>query len=182
VPGDHAEQHSLGQRAPGVARAVERVGGRLLDRGEVVAALAHRAAQRRVGGTRLFRGGGRLGPLRPQFAGEGDEVLQHVRRYPGADPQLRQAEPGVGRVALCLVQADLKLRPAAGWLLLQQVADRHAERGGELLDQRKPGLALAVLDQRQDRRGPADFGPEIGEREALGPPRVPEPLTEHRKV
>jgi hypothetical protein len=101
---------------PGRAR-----GGRLLDLGEVVAALAHRAAQRGVGRPRLLGGRGRLGALRAQLAGQRDQVLEDVGRHPGADAQLGQAEARVGRVALRLLQGDLQLGAAARRLLLQQL-------------------------------------------------------------
>jgi hypothetical protein len=83
---------------------------------------------------------------------------------------------------LRLLEGDLKLGAAARRLLLQQLGHRQAESARELLDQRQPRLALAILDQREHRRGPAHLRAEIGQGQPLGPPRVPEPLTEHGQV
>ena len=78
-----------------------RVRGRLLDRGEVVAALAHRAAQRRVRGARLLRGGGRLGALRAQLAGQARPGARARRWAPGCPPAARagRARRRTGRAA-----------------------------------------------------------------------------------
>ena len=102
---DDGQQHALGQRAGGVAGPRQRAGRGALDVGEVVAALAHRGAERRVGGARLLRGRGGLGALRAQFGGEADEVLEHLGRHPSADPQLRRSsgvEVSVERAARAL--------------------------------------------------------------------------------
>ena len=57
-----------------------------------------------------------------------------------------------------------------------------AGSAGELLHQRQAGLALPVFDQGKHRRGAADLLAEFGQRQAFGPPGVPEPLAEHCKV
>src|SRR5271170_2911637 len=77
-------------------------------------ARAANAALRGIGRPRLLRSGGGLGPLRAQLGRERDQVLKHLGRHPGADPQLGQAERPVGRVALRVLEGDLELGAAAG--------------------------------------------------------------------
>ena len=100
----------------------------------------------------------------------------------GPGPQVRQAERGVDRVALRLVERDLQLGPPARRLVPHQLVGGHAERVRERLDQGELGLAPAVLQQRQHRRGAADPLAELGERQAPAAPDVPQPLAEENEI
>ncbi len=164
VVAHHRDQHALGHRAARVASGTERGGRLALDDLEVVVPLAHGLPQRRVGGPGFFRGGGRLGPLSPQFRRDRDQVLEYVGGDPRPDLELRQAEEAVGRVLLRVGQGDLQLRPAAGRLPAEQVGHRHRQRGGQLLDQRELRLPASVLQQGQGRGSAADPLPQLGER------------------
>ena len=181
VVAHHRDQHALGQRAARVPARPQRAGRLTLDGVEVVTPLAHGIPQRRVGGPGLLGGGGRLGPLRPQFRRDRDQVLEHLGGHPGADPQLRQAQAPVGRVLLRVGQGDLELRAAAGRLTAQQLGGRHRKRRGQLLDQGELRLSAAVLKQRKDRGSAADPLPQLGERQAPRAAQVPQPLAERQQ-
>ena len=183
VVAHHRQQHPLGEGArrrsrpwPGPTAAS------VLDRREVVAALAHHRPQVRVGRAGFLGRRGRLGPLLAQLGVQRDQVLDHVARHPRADPQVRQAQVPVDRVALRLLQGDLQLGPPAGRLAAQQFLGRHRQRGRQRLDQGQLGLAAAVLDQRQHRGRAADALAELGQRQPLGAAGVPEPLAEHPEI
>ena len=121
----HRDQHALGHRATGVPSAAERGGRLALYDLEVVVLLAHGVPQRRVGDPRFFRGGGRLGPLGPQFRRDRDQVLEHVGGDPRADLELRQAEAPVGQILLRVGQGDLQLSAATRRLAAEQIGYRH---------------------------------------------------------
>ena len=180
----HNDRHdgALGECAVTIADVVERAGRGGLDGLEVVAPLAHRPAQHCVRHPRLLRRGGRPGALPAQLRVERDDVLQHVVRHPGAGLQMRQAEIAVHRVALRLLHRDLELGPAARRLVPEQFPGRHGQGLGQRLDQRQLRLPAAILQQRERRGGPADPLAKLGERDALGPPHVPQPLTERCEV
>ena len=182
VVADHRQQHALGQGTPGVARGLQRPVGGLLDVLEVIGPLAHGRAQLGVGGARLLRRRRRPGPLLMQRAGQLDQMLQYVGRDPGAHLEMRQAELGVGGIALRFLEGDLELGPAAGGLAPQQFLDRHRQRGSQVLQHRQLRLAAAVLQQRERRRGAADPVAQLGQGQATGPAQMPEPLTHGHKV
>src|SRR5690606_7579249 len=94
----------------------------------------------------------------------------------------RQPQRAVERVALRLLQLDLELRAAARRLAPQQLLHRALQRRGERLQQRQPGLAPAVLQQGQLRRGAPHALAELREREAAGAPEVPEALPERHEI
>src|SRR5450755_216205 len=182
MPVHHRQQHPVRDRAARVTDGVQRRAGGRLDPGEVVAAVAHHRPQASIGRPGLLRGGGRLGPLTAQLGVQRQDVLDDLARQPGADPQRRQAEIGPGRIALRLLQGDLQLGAAARRLAPHQFVGRHGQRGGQRLDQRQFGLAAAVLQERQDRRRPADLLAELGQRETAGTPDMAQPLAEHAEV
>src|SRR5580693_833423 len=178
----HRDQHALGHRAARVPSSAERVDRLALDDLEVVVPLAHGLPQRRVGGPGFFRGGGRLGPLSPQFRRDRHQMLEHVGGDPRPDLELRQTEAAVGRVLLRVGQGDLQLSPAAGRLPAEEVRYRHRQRGGQLLDQRELRFPASVLEQGQGRGSAADPLPQLGERQTPGPAQMTQPLTKGYKV
>ena len=133
--GDDRHQRALGQRATAVAHRVQRLGRLPLDLGEIVPPRAHGVAQLGVGDPGLLGRGRRPGALPAQLAVQRDQVFQHVAGHPGADLQVGQAQVAEERVALRLLQRDLKLRTAARRLRPQQLVRGHRQRLGQRLDQ-----------------------------------------------
>jgi len=109
-------------------------------------------------------------------------MLEHVVGHPGAGLQVGQAEVGVERVALRLLQHDLQLRAAARRLVAQEILGRHRQRPGQGLDQRELRFPAPVLQQRQRRRRPPDPPAQLGERQATGAAQVAQALPEGSEV
>ena len=87
-------------------------------------------------------------------------MLEHVVGHPRADLQVRQAEVGVERVALGLLQRDLQLRAAARRLVAQQflgVTDsaRASDSISESFGSRRPFSSSDSADGARPTRLPS---------------------------
>nr|BFE78022.1 hypothetical protein GCM10020093_006230 [Planobispora longispora] len=109
-------------------------------------------------------------------------MFEHVVGHARGDLQPGQAEPGVERVALGLLQGHLQLGPAVGRLAAQQLLHRHVQRGGQAFEQGELRLALAVLQQGELARRPADPFAQVGKGEPALLAQVPQPLTEGDEI
>ena len=173
---------AVGEGAAAVANREHRLLGERVDLGEVVVLLAHDLAQLGVGAPRLLGRRDRLGRAPAQLALQPDERLEHVVADGLRRPHPRQPERRVDGAALHALQLDLEGGAVVRRLLVEQVADLHAEGARDEGEVRELRLALAVLDEAQLAAGHADGDTELLEGEAGARAEVADALTEGHKV
>ncbi len=174
----HDAHGAVGERARDVAGGLELLLGELLDRTEVVVAVAHPQAQLGVRPARLFGRGDRFALTALQLAMQAEDRLDRVVGNALRDPHGRDAELAEDRPGLRALQLDLESRAPVGRLGRQKIGDFDAGRGGDRLQQRQLGLALAVLDQAQLAAGDPHQLAQLVECEPLRDPLVADAVAE----
>jgi len=107
VVGDDGEDHALGECPALVADGFEGFPRGFFDLGEVVVALAHEAAEFRVGAAGFLVRGGGFGGAPLEFLVEGDDVFEDVVGDALADFEVGQVEGLVEGVPLGFFEGDL---------------------------------------------------------------------------
>src|SRR5579862_740993 len=97
-------------------------------------------------------------------------------------PQVREVQGGVARVVLDVGERDFELGAAVRRFRVQKVRRSASERRGELVDHRKPLLAVPVLELGEIGGLASDERSELAQGEAAAAAEVAEALSEDERV
>jgi hypothetical protein len=180
--GRDVQDAALGERAGGVPYRSQHLGRRPFDLREVVVPLPHVRAELRVRPPGHLGRRALLGEQPGQLAVQPDQRLERVRGQPPAGPHHGQAQRRVPGRGLEVRQLDLQARAPARRLRAEQIVHRYAESARDRPQHAQFRLALAVLDERELRRRPADGLAQLLQRQPPRPAQVAQALAQRDEI